>query len=124
MFSHLIGNSTAKQLLEHMAEKGSVPCSLLFYGPASACKKEFAIALARRLLATHKKEPPDLHLLLPEGEKTLHHPITAIRALIQEASLPPFEAPCKVFIIDDAEKMLPASCNALLKTLEEPPEKT
>ena len=32
----------------------------------------------------------------------------------------PFEAPCKVFLIHEADRMLPTSMNALLKTLEEP----
>ena len=32
----------------------------------------------------------------------------------------PFEAKAKVFIIKDADRMLPPSANALLKTLEEP----
>jgi DNA polymerase-3 subunit delta' len=48
------------------------------------------------------------------------HPVENIRALVKEAAYPPFEAPAKVFIIHDAHQMLPASSNALLKTLEEP----
>ncbi|MBF5058662.1 hypothetical protein [Candidatus Neptunochlamydia vexilliferae] len=48
-------------------------------------------------------------------------PIEAIRTLIEEANLPPFESERKVFIIHEADRMLPSSSNALLKTLEEPP---
>jgi DNA polymerase III delta prime subunit len=44
--------------------------------------------------------------------------------MIAEVSLPPFESPIKIFIFHDAEKMLPSSANALLKTLEEPPSDT
>ncbi len=77
-------------------------------------------AFARKLLTTDKKEPPDLRHLYPEG-KSRRHPIEAIRTLIEEANLLPFESERKVFIIHEAERMLPSSSNALLKTLEEPP---
>ncbi|NGX39745.1 MAG: DNA polymerase III subunit gamma/tau [Chlamydiae bacterium] len=66
---------------------------------------------------------PDLHLYHPEGKSHLH-PMANIRELIREMYLPPFEAEAKVFLITEAEKMLPPSSNALLKTLEEPPEDT
>lgn len=66
---------------------------------------------------------PDLHLLTPEGKSDLH-PISSIQKLIEEIPLPPYEASAKLFLIEDAEKMLPPAANALLKTLEEPPEDT
>ena len=43
-----------------------------------------------------------------------------IRALIGEAERAPFQSDHKFFILDQAEDMLPAAANALLKTLEEP----
>jgi len=64
---------------------------------------------------------PDVHIYHPE-EKSGRYPITTIRAFINEMALPPFEAKRKVFFLFDAEKMLPTSSNALLKTLEEPSE--
>lgn len=50
--------------------------------------------------------------------------VGAIRALETQANFRPFEARARVFIIEDAEKMNDAASNALLKTLEEPPETT
>jgi DNA polymerase-3 subunit delta' len=41
-------------------------------------------------------------------------------AVIPEAARSPFEAPYKVFIIEEADRMNDAAQNALLKTLEEP----
>ena len=120
---NLIGNFTNKTLLEHMLAKETLPPVLLFYGPAGIGKTLFAKALAERLVQTTKKEAPDIHTLVPEG-KTQYHPVDAIREMIKEVGMPPFEAPCKVFIIEDAERMLPASSNALLKVLEEPPSDT
>ena len=48
------------------------------------------------------------------------HSIDALRSLQKEVYLAPYEAKWKVFIIHDADRMLPTSANALLKTFEEP----
>ena len=113
----LPGNTTVKKHLKKLLEK--TPHALLFEGPSGVGKGEFALSFARELLKTTKKDPPDLRHLYPEGKAELH-PIHAIRQFIGETALPPFEAERKVFIIHEAEKMLPTSSNALLKTLEEP----
>jgi len=47
--------------------------------------------------------------------------IDTIRSIREQASLKPFEAESKVFIIQDADGMTSEAANALLKTLEEPP---
>ena len=61
---------------------------------------------------------PDVHHIVPEG---LVIPVDVIReAVIPEAARSPFEAPYKVFIIEEADRMNDAAQNALLKTLEEP----
>lgn len=62
---------------------------------------------------------PDIHYCIPEG-KSEQHSMASIQKLIQEMGFPPFESPYKVFVIEEAEKMLPSSSNALLKSLEEP----
>ena len=63
-------------------------------------------------------EHPDVGIVIPYGRNVL---VDAIRAMEVEANFRPFEAPSRVFIIDDAHKMNDAAANALLKTLEEPP---
>lgn len=55
----------------------------------------------------------------PEGDSATIK-IEAIRDLIGKANLKPFQAACKVFVIDQAECMNDIAQNALLKTLEEP----
>ena len=111
------GNSKAKRHLSKLLEK--TPHALLFEGPKGVGKEEFAQSFARELLKTTKKDPPDLRHLYPEGKAHLH-PMHSIRQFINETSLPPFEADRKVFIIYEADRMLPSSSSALLKTLEEP----
>jgi DNA polymerase III subunit delta' len=66
-----------------------------------------------------KSEHADLSLVIPYNRNIL---VDAIRDLEREANFRPFEAKARFFIIDEAEKMNPQSANALLKTLEEPPE--
>ncbi len=108
-----------------MANQKSVPNTLLFYGPDGVGKSLFAAALAELLMGkvhAHKlatQNHPDLHIYLPEGKSAIHT-MENMRKLIDEVSLPPYEAPIKVFIIHDAHQMLPYSSNALLKTFEEP----
>jgi DNA polymerase-3 subunit delta' len=66
---------------------------------------------------------PDIHLCHLEGKVGMHS-IGALRTLLEEAHLAPFEAKRKCFLIFEAERMLASSSNALLKVLEEPPAKT
>ncbi len=125
MFSKLIGNPVAKSILDAMVTKRSFPHAFLFYGPAGVGKKQFALTLAKGILGhAHAKKidlgaHPDVRLFLPEG-KTGMHVLASIHQLQQQMALAPFEASSRVFIIEDAERMLPTSSNALLKTLEEP----
>lgn len=67
---------------------------------------------------TISSEHPDVAMVIPRNRNIL---VDAIRDLEREANFRPFEAPARVFIVDDAEKMNEAASNALLKTLEEPP---
>ena len=68
-----------------------------------------------------KKIHPDVHWL-GEDEKVRSIKIEEIRNLIREAFLKPFEGKWKVFILKGAERLTIEAANALLKTLEEPPE--
>lgn len=82
-----------------------------------------ALQVAQSLLHTKAEHHPDLHFYRPEG-KTGMHSIASMRQLCDEVALPPHEAPVKVFIVTEAERMLETSANALLKTFEEPTERT
>jgi DNA polymerase-3 subunit delta' len=99
---------------------------LLFTGQKGVGKKIFARSFAAALLGErHSKKVladmhPDVIWLKPEG-KLYMHSIASIEQMTGEASLSPFEATKKIYILDDADRMLPFSSNALLKILEEPP---
>lgn len=116
-----------KQYLKKIAENPSSSRSLLFAGADKKIKEQEALAFAKALLKNSDKidsgNHPDLHLYKPEGKIGLHS-IASIRKLIEEVYLPPLESPCKIFIIFDADRMPVVSANALLKTFEEPAERT
>jgi DNA polymerase-3 subunit delta' len=117
MFSHVLGNEPIKAYLEKAVAENRLPQTLLFAGPDGIGKSLFAKALAAHLL--NDDASPDLHLLAPEGKSGLYA-IDTLREMIDKEHAAPFQAPGKVFILQDAERMQPASANALLKTLEEP----
>lgn len=123
MFSEIIGNAQAKRVLEKTLEKGTIAHSLLFAGPDGVGKQLFALELATQLLkcSGDPLQHPDLHFYRPEGKVGMHS-IESMRRFGEEVYMAPFQAPYKVFIIQDAHRMLPTSANALLKTFEEPAE--
>jgi DNA polymerase-3 subunit delta' len=106
----------------------------LFRGPRGAGKHAAARAFAAEILAAGAAEPegarrralldpsphPDLVWLVPRGSQ---HLVEEVRELvIRAAAYRPFEGASRVFVIEQAEAMREESQNALLKTLEEPPD--
>ena len=106
----------------------------LFRGPRGAGKSAAARAFAAELLAAGAADPddarrralldpsphPDLVWLRPPGAQ---HMVEEVREkVIRSASYRPFEGEKRVFVIEAAEAMRDESQNALLKTLEEPPD--
>jgi DNA polymerase III subunit delta' len=130
LFEDIYGNDHNKAYLEKLLLKKQLSNTNLFHGPDGIGKSLFAQNLAMHLIypdgisdiAKQKmlnNNHPDLHIYKPEG-KTSMHSIAAMRDLISQVYIAAFEGKAKVFIIHDAERMLPSSANALLKTLEEP----
>jgi len=114
-------NDFVKQRLTRLVEKNCLPHLLLFTGPKDSDKKEFAHSLVQTWLKNDCVK--DLHHYTPEGKLGMHS-IQSIRRFVDEVALAPFGSHGKAFIIEDADRMLPTSANALLKTLEEPPANT
>ena len=106
----------------------------LFRGPRGAGKSAVARAFAAEILATGAADEddarrralidpsphPDLVWLTPRGAQ---HLVEEVRErVIRAASYRPFEGEKRVFVVEAAEAMRDESQNALLKTLEEPPD--
>lgn len=120
-------------------ETGRIPQSLLIHGAAGLGKAEIAVRFAQTLLCTASQvdacgqchscrlfaagSHPDYQYVAPEDPgKAIR--VDAIRKLINDLTLKPQYSGYRVFIIDQADQMNLSSANALLKTLEEPAEKT
>jgi DNA polymerase III subunit delta' len=106
----------------------------LFRGPRGSGKREMARAFAAEILAGTAEDPEDARrraLLDPSPHPDLvwlthsgaQHLVEDVRErVIRAAAYRPFEGGKRVFVIEAAEAMRDESQNALLKTLEEPPE--
>jgi DNA polymerase-3 subunit delta' len=86
---------------------GSAP--LASCGKCSACRKI--------LTGNH----PDILHIKPAGQ---YIKIAQIRGLVETLALKPYEAQLRVVIIAEAQSLNPSAGNALLKMLEEPPDRT
>ncbi len=86
-------------------EKGGVePC-----GECHSCKQALS------------GNQPDIIRITHEKPNTIS--VEDIRAQINnDVAIKPYSSPYKVYIMNEAEKMTPQAQNAILKTLEEPPE--
>jgi len=113
---------------------GTPSHAYLFRGPQGAGKRAAARAFAAEILATGAADPedarrralldpsphPDLVWLIPRGAQ---HLVEEVREqVIRAAAYRPFEGGKRVFVVEAAEALRDESQNALLKTLEEPPE--
>jgi len=141
----IVGQDTAVSLLQHGLERGVVSHAYLLVGPAHVGKMTLALDLACALNCRGDEPPcgqcPDCRKILDnkhadaqvigvlgEGESDKDRSrveigVGQIQQIQRQASLPPFEGRCKVFIIDGAEMMSHGAANRLLKTLEEPVER-
>lgn len=123
MFETITGHDNIKGYLKTAIKKGAIGQSLLFAGSDADTMGQFALEFATATLSHSGAHHPDLHLYHPEGKLGMHT-IESMRKLSEEVYLSPFEGERKVFILYEAERMLPTSSNALLKTFEEPAEDT
>ena len=135
-FREIAGHDHLKQLIARAAVRGTLPPSLIFAGPAGVGKAMMALALAQFLnclapaeedacgeCASCRRIVRGVHadVLRIEPGDTGSIKIDQIREAIERAAYRPFEGRRRVVIIDHAEQMVVNAQDAILKTLEEPP---
>lgn len=118
-FENIKGQEFAKKYMINSINKGKINHAYMFEGIEGIGKETFAYDLAKILLETpHLENAPDCIRVKPEGNSIK---IAQIRNLQSDIVIKPHKK-YKIYIIDKAEKMTLEAQNALLKTLEEPPE--
>jgi DNA polymerase-3 subunit delta' len=116
-------------------QSGRLPSALLFAGPSGVGKKQTAVFVAQHLLCDEARSAcgkcgPCIRVLnhTSEGLLTIDPEETQIKLEhiqpIQEFLRLRVLGRARILIINQAHRMNPYASNALLKTLEEPPENT
>lgn len=124
---------SVRDSLKKIISSGRVPHALLFSGPKGTGKTSAARIIAK-ILNCKSKEPPcnkcgqcqsitkGTNLDVIEIDAASHRGIEDIRSLRDAVKLAPALAKKKVYIIDESHMLTAEAANALLKTLEEPPD--
>ncbi|MDD5156599.1 DNA polymerase III subunit gamma/tau [Sulfurimonas sp.] len=134
-FDELIGQETISQTLSLALDANRLSHAYLFSGLRGSGKTSTARIFAKALVCeqgiTHKPcgvcqncimALENRHIDVIEMDAASNRGIDDIRVLIEQTKYRPAAARFKIFIIDEVHMLTPQAFNALLKTLEEPPE--
>lgn len=134
-FEDLIGQSTVSQTLSLALDTNRLSHAYLLSGLRGSGKTSTARILAKSFLCDQgpTSTPCEVcdnclsanngkHLDIIEMDAASNRGIDDIKDLIEHIKYKPSSAKYKVFIIDEIHMLTPQAFNALLKTLEEPPE--
>jgi DNA polymerase-3 subunit delta' len=132
----VLGQSKATMLLSRSIEADQLSHAYMFVGPDHVGKLTLAINLAQAVNCQAEGDVPcgtcgpcrriaagkhsDIQIIGPLSQEKKGIGIKQIEDMQSDASLPPYEGKCKVFILDKADSLSHDAANRLLKTLEEP----
>ena len=134
-FDSVIGQEAITDTLKNAIKRGKVSHAFLFAGPRgtgkTSCAKIFAKALnctdlqdgepcnkCANCIAADQGSMPDIM----EIDAASNNGVDEIREIRDKVKYAPTEGKYKVYIIDEVHMLSMGAFNALLKTLEEPPE--
>lgn len=132
-FADVVGQDHVVTTLEQAAEQGRISHAYLLCGSRGTGKTSVARIMAKTILlrgiedATIKKHM--IHEIengsfvdLVEIDAASNRRIDDVRDLIEKINFSPSVSKAKVYIIDEVHMLTKEAFNALLKTLEEPPD--
>jgi DNA polymerase III subunit gamma/tau len=134
-FREIVGQEAVVETLRNGVRTGRVAHAVLFVGPRGTGKTSLARILAKALNCTDLQDGDACDacpscvairegttLDLVEIDAASNNGIESIRNLRERLPYPPGELRRKVYILDEAHQITGPAWNALLKSLEEPPE--
>jgi DNA polymerase-3 subunit gamma/tau len=134
-FGQIVGQEAVVETLRNAVRTGRVAHAILFVGPRGTGKTSLARILAKALNCTNLQDgdPCDAcpscvairegrAMDLLEIDAASNRGIDAIRELRERINYAPTDLRRKVYILDEAHQITKDAWNALLKSLEEPPE--
>ena len=136
VFDEILGQEHIVRILKHQIESGEVSHAYLFCGTRGTGKTTTARILAKGVNCLNedpKKRPCGVcenckaikdgtFMDVIEIDAASNNGVENIRELRESVKYPPAAGRKKVYIIDEVHMLSPGAFNALLKTLEEPPE--
>ena len=119
--SEIVGQEHVTTALDNALKSGRIGHAYLFTGPRGTGKTSVARILAHEVNNLPYDEDAN-HLDIIEIDAASNRRIDEIRALRERVHNAPTSAKYKVYIIDEVHMLTKEAFNALLKTLEEPPD--
>ncbi|MDN5274403.1 MAG: dnaX [Candidatus Saccharibacteria bacterium] len=119
--SEVVGQAHVTDVLARSLSQGRIAHAYLLTGPRGVGKTSIARILAYEI----NKLPYDeqaTHLDIIEIDAASNNGVEDVRDLREKVQIAPVSADKKIYIIDEVHMLSKAAFNALLKTLEEPPE--
>jgi DNA polymerase-3 subunit gamma/tau len=118
--SEVVGQDHITSLLASALKSGRISHAYLLTGPRGTGKTSVARILAHEVNGLPYSDDSNLDII--EIDAASNRRIDDIRDLREKVHITPVAAKYKVYIIDEVHMLTGESFNALLKTLEEPPE--
>ncbi len=136
LLSDFIGNSTTKNELINKMQTNKMPHAIIIEGNTGLGKQTLAHIIANYFVCSSNENRPcgtcsgcmkaikNIHpdITVLDGNFSGSLSISSIRNVRASAYIKPNEAPSKVYLLLNCDKMLIPAQNAFLKILEEPPE--